>query len=156
MNEQTTGVRLAERMLTSSGGATMDEIVAATGGPQYNLLRRLEARGYAIRKVKEGRATRYFARAPDTTTLAAAVTSKGQITVPRDVRDALRLVPGDTVEFSIDPNGAAIMKRKARSIRDLFGILGKPSRSLTVEQMDESIKEAAVNRFLRATGKKRR
>ena len=36
---------LAEQMLTAQSGATMDEIIAATGGPQYNVLRKLEARG---------------------------------------------------------------------------------------------------------------
>jgi len=64
--EDRPGTKIAEQMMTRPDGATMDEIVAATGGPQYNVLRRLEGRGYRIRKVKEGRATRYFAKAPAT------------------------------------------------------------------------------------------
>ena len=64
MNEHVPGSKMAERLLTAPAGATMDEIVAATGGPQYNVLRRLEGRGYTVRKVKEGRVTRYFAEPP--------------------------------------------------------------------------------------------
>lgn len=46
MDERLPGSRQAEKLLTSAEGATMDELIAATGGPQYNLLRRLEAQGY--------------------------------------------------------------------------------------------------------------
>ncbi len=53
------GSKAAERLLIRPAGATMDELIAATGGPQYNVLRRLEARGYAVRKLREGRVTRY-------------------------------------------------------------------------------------------------
>jgi hypothetical protein len=55
MTEHILGTKLAERMLTQSAGATMTEIIAAVGGPQYNVLKKLEARGYSIRKVKESR-----------------------------------------------------------------------------------------------------
>ena len=61
VNEHIPGTKLAERLVTQPNGATMAEIVAATGGPQYNVLKRLEARGYRLRKVKEGKETRYFA-----------------------------------------------------------------------------------------------
>ncbi|MGA8155242.1 MAG: hypothetical protein WB822_03315, partial [Rhodoplanes sp.] len=91
MNEHIPGTKLAEQLLVRPEGATMDEIVAATGGPQYNVLRKLEGRGYRIRKVKEGRATRYFATPPDAPSFEATITSKGQVTIPQDVRDRLRL-----------------------------------------------------------------
>jgi sugar-specific transcriptional regulator TrmB len=64
MNKHVPGTKLAERLVTKPGGATMAELIAATGGPQYNVLKRLEARGYRVRKVKEGKETRYFAAAP--------------------------------------------------------------------------------------------
>ena len=64
MNEHLPGTKLAERLLARPNGATMAEIIAATGGPQYNVLKKLEGRGYRIRKVKEGKETRYFAEPP--------------------------------------------------------------------------------------------
>ncbi len=76
MTEENAGTKKAERLMTRPDGATMDEIVAVTGGPQYNVLRRLEGRGYRIRKVKEGRATRYFAAPPASPSYVATVTSK--------------------------------------------------------------------------------
>ena len=93
MNDDRPGSELAERLMTRPDGATMDEMVAATGGPQYNVLKRLEGRGYRIRKVKEGRTTRYFAEAPSTPSYEATVTSKGQVTLPKEIRERLRLRP---------------------------------------------------------------
>ena len=49
MDERVSKTKITERLLTRPGGATMREIIAATGGPQYNELKRLSARGYAIR-----------------------------------------------------------------------------------------------------------
>ncbi|MEJ2435479.1 MAG: hypothetical protein P8Y53_20865, partial [Pseudolabrys sp.] len=57
MDERTNKAKLAEQMLTRPGGATMREIIAATGGPQYNKLKQLEGLGYAVSKAKEGRET---------------------------------------------------------------------------------------------------
>jgi sugar-specific transcriptional regulator TrmB len=76
MNEHFVGTKRAERLLTQSGGATMREIIEATGGPQYNVLKRLEARGYRVRRVKEGKETRYFAQPPAVQSYDATVTSK--------------------------------------------------------------------------------
>lgn len=134
----------------------MAEIIAATGGPQYNVLKRLEARGYRLRKVKEGRETRYFADAPASPSYEATVTSKGQITLPKEVRKRLRLRAGAKVGFALKSDVSVVMRPVEHSIRDMFGILGKPPRSLTLEEMDEVIKQAAVDRYRRAVGRKGR
>jgi antitoxin PrlF len=156
MNEYLPGTKLAERLITQPSGATMAEIIAATGGPQYNVLKRLEARGYRLRKVKEGRETRYFAQAPAARSYEATVTSKGQVTLPNDVRKRLRLHEGDKVGFTFEGGDRVVVTKGGPRISDLFGILGKPPRSLTLEEMDEVIKEAAVDRYLRAVGRKKR
>ena len=44
-----------------------------------------------------------------TTTL----TSKGQVTIPKHIRDALRLVPGMAVQFSVDGSGAVVLNPAA-------------------------------------------
>jgi AbrB family looped-hinge helix DNA binding protein len=156
MNEHIPGARLAERLMERPEGATMDEIIAATGGPQYNVLRRLDGRGYKIRKVKEGRATRYFATPPAEPRFEATVTTKGQVMIPKEIREALRLRGGGKVSFAIEADGRAVMKPATPSIQRLFGILGKPPRSATIEEMDEGVRRVAVNRYLRAVGGKRR
>jgi len=150
MADDLPGTKKAERLMTRPDGATMDEIAAATGGPQYNVLRRLEGRGYRIRKVKEGKATRYFAAPPAAPSYEATVTSKGQITLPKEVRERLRVGTGGKVRFSFEDKDRIVVARAEASIRDLFGILGKPRRSATLEDMDEAIRQHAVERYLRS------
>ena len=122
----------------------MDEIAAATGGPQYNVLRKLEARGWRIRKVKEGRATRYFTTAPAEQAFEATLSSKGQLTLPKEIRDRLRLGTGATLRLTVQPNEAIVMTAGDVSVRRLKGILGKPPRSLTLAEMDEVVARAVV------------
>ena len=156
MTDDVPGTKIAERLITRPDGATMDEIIAATGGPQYNVLKRLEARGYRLRKVKEGRETRYFAEAPASPSYEATVTGKGQITLPKEVRERLRLRDGGKVRFTFEDGDRIVVTNGGPRLSDLFGILGKPPRSLTLEEMDEVIQQTAVDRYLRAVGRKRR
>ena len=150
MNEHIPGTKLAEQLVTQPSGATMAEIIAATGGPQYNVLKRLVARGYRVSKVKEGKETRYFAEAPAARSFEATVTSKGQVTLPKEVRGCLGLRAGDKIRFTLEDVDRMAVERAALSIRDLFGILGKPRRSATLEQMDEAVRRHAVQRYLRS------
>lgn len=69
----------------------------------------------------------------------AKVTSKGQITVPKDVRQHLGLKPGDRVRFVIEPDGRVRLMPAKRDISELVGILPKPKRALTIEEMNEAI-----------------
>jgi AbrB family looped-hinge helix DNA binding protein len=156
MNEHLPGTKLAERLVTQPNGATMAEIIAATGGSQYNVLKRLEARGFRLRKVKEGKETRYFAEAPVSPSCEATVTSKGQVTLPKEVRERLRVGEGGKVRFTFEDGDRIVVAKGGPRLSDLFGILGKPPRSLTLEEMDEVIQQAAVDRYRRAVGRKRR
>jgi AbrB family looped-hinge helix DNA binding protein len=60
---------------------------------------------------------------PDST-----LTSKGQVTVPKEIREELGVKPGDRVTFTAMPDGTVIMRAKTRSIKDLAGILHKEGR----------------------------
>ncbi len=73
----------------------------------------------------------------------AKITSKGQITVPKVVRDRLNLKTGDSVEF-VEIDGKFVFKPRNLRAVDLAGILGPPpsGETLTVEQMNEAIGEA--------------
>lgn len=56
----------------------------------------------------------------------ATVTSKGQITIPKDVRSVLHLETGDKVDFFITDNGEAIMRPLSKTTEEVFGILYSP------------------------------
>lgn len=80
------------------------------------------------------------------------VTSKGQTTVPKKVRDYLGLDAGTQVEWVIEEGGRVIVKpRKLRAV-DLAGFLGpSPIGPVSIEEMNEAIGQAIVERFERAT-----
>jgi antitoxin PrlF len=73
----------------------------------------------------------------------AKVTSKGQVTLPKAVRDRYGIKPGDVIEF-VEQNGKTWVR--ARNVRavDLIGILGPPpsGKSLSVEEMDRALMDA--------------
>ncbi len=70
----------------------------------------------------------------------AIVTSKGQITIPVEVRKDLGLKTGDKVEFRQDEGtGTYILRRKTGSVMDLFGSLKYDGPPVTIEQMKEAV-----------------
>jgi antitoxin PrlF len=79
------------------------------------------------------------------------MTSKGQTTVPKEVRDFLGLEEGTQMEWVLDDEGRATVKpRKGRAV-DLAGFLGpSPVGPVTIEEMNEAIGQAVVERFERA------
>lgn len=80
----------------------------------------------------------------------ATMTSKGQITVPKDVRDDLGLQAGSKVMFvKLGPGHYRIVARTGR-IEDLFGILHRPGQpALTIEEINEGIAAGAAESGMR-------
>ena len=76
----------------------------------------------------------------------ATVTSKGQITIPREVREALGLEAGDRVEFVAEEKGAYKVVAATRDVRHLKGLIPKPTKPVTVEAMNRSVARAAGKR----------
>lgn len=79
----------------------------------------------------------------------ATVTSKGQITIPIDVRRSLKLEAGTRVEFVELPDGGYELIPATRSIKDLKGILKRPGPSVSIEEMNEAVLDAAAERARR-------
>lgn len=76
----------------------------------------------------------------------ATVTSKGQITLPIELRKSLQLATGDRVEFKSQADGTVLMRALTGSIRDLKGIVPKRARPVSLEEMDRAVAAAAVKR----------
>jgi len=71
----------------------------------------------------------------------STLTSKGQVTIPAEVRRRLGLHPGDRVAFVVDGDEVRLV-RKESQVEAAFGLC-KPERSLSLEQMDQIIRERA-------------
>jgi AbrB family looped-hinge helix DNA binding protein len=80
---------------------------------------------------------------------AATVTSKGQITIPIQVRTELGLDVGDRVEFVKLEEGKFAIVAATRSVRDLKGMVRKPKDPVTIEEMNAAIARDAAGMFRR-------
>lgn len=66
----------------------------------------------------------------------ATITSKGQTTIPKEIRDSLGLQPKDQIQFTVVADETVIMRVKKRSIRELYGLLHDPDRKpVSLEDM---------------------
>jgi len=74
----------------------------------------------------------------------ATVTSKGQITIPIEVRTELNLKPGDRVDFVRNKIGGFVLFPKNGSVKRLKGMFGKFPRTVSLEEMDEAIARGAA------------
>jgi len=79
----------------------------------------------------------------------AKVTSKGQITIPLNVRTALGLEAGSRVEFVAGADGSYEIVPATRSITDLKGVVQSSRHAVSLEQMDEAVADAVVERSRR-------
>ena len=88
----------------------------------------------------------------------ATLTSKGQTTIPREIREGLDLVAGDELHFTLLPNGTVVMRAKKRAVASLAGMFRTRSpKRVSIQAMDEAIAQAAAERaFVRGKRTKRR
>ncbi len=81
---------------------------------------------------------------------ASTLTSKGQTTIPQEIRIRLKLRPGDRIVYRIARDGQVILTpRKKGDIKRLYGLLAPAKRRATVEEMNASIADAVSERVLR-------
>jgi antitoxin PrlF len=74
---------------------------------------------------------------------SATMTSKGQITVPKEVRDALQLKAGTKIQFQVTEKGEIIMRPKSWDVSRLKGIVKPPPGvHATIEEINETIAKA--------------
>jgi antitoxin PrlF len=78
---------------------------------------------------------------------SATVTSKGQITLPKAIRDFLRLDTGDRVDFVVQDDGRVVLRPATVDIRELKGLLHRKGiKPLSVEAMNAIIRRRAAGR----------
>ena len=72
--------------------------------------------------------------------IAATLTSKGQITIPKAVRQSLHLQAGDRLAFVLHGEGEAIIRPITRTVDEVFGMLHrKGMKARSVEEMNTAV-----------------
>lgn len=73
----------------------------------------------------------------------SVLTSKGQTTIPKDVRLHLGLRPGDRIEFVLREDNTVLLKPATRAVTDLKGFLPKPPKPVSLDAMQAAIRKRA-------------
>ena len=71
---------------------------------------------------------------------ASTITSKGQITLPKKIRERLHVGTGDRIDFVVEENGLVVVRRARSRLRQLRGMLRKRKRKpVSLDQMNAAI-----------------
>jgi antitoxin PrlF len=79
--------------------------------------------------------------------MEARLSSKGQATIPKAVRERLQIRPGDRFKFFFHPDGVIILPRI--STRRLKGSVPRLTRPVSLKEIDSAIEAGATRRFRR-------
>lgn len=77
---------------------------------------------------------------------SSRITSKGQITVPKAIRETLGVVPGDRIAFRVEEDGRVLVEPETGDLRTLRGVLKPRQGGVSVEDMAAAVRERAVKR----------
>ena len=81
--------------------------------------------------------------------MESAITAKGQATIPKAIREHLRLKPGDRVKFFVHADGSVVLLPKL-PVSALRGILKPRRRAVTIDEMSNAAAAGAAD-LLRRT-----
>ena len=81
--------------------------------------------------------------------MQATMTSKGQVTFPKPIRDKLRLGAGDKIEFMLVEDGRVLITPVTAPVTRLKGMVPKPEAPLSLETLNEVVGKAVAQRRLR-------
>jgi AbrB family looped-hinge helix DNA binding protein len=76
----------------------------------------------------------------------ATLTVKGQVTIPADVRKRMGLHAGDRIEFVELQDGQYLIKPAIDDVRSLKGMLRKPRKPVSVEDMNAAIRRRGAGK----------
>jgi antitoxin PrlF len=78
----------------------------------------------------------------------ATITTKGQVTIPKSVRDSLLLSTGDKIEFVVTDKREALIRPISKKVDEVFGILHKPGRkTVSIEEINAILKQKMKDNF---------
>lgn len=78
----------------------------------------------------------------------ATITTKGQVTIPKEIRDSLRLNTGDKIEFVLTDDKQALIKPVSVKVDEVYGRLHDPRRNpVSIEAMDTAIRRKMKDTF---------
>jgi len=77
--------------------------------------------------------------------MQATITSKGQVTLPKPIRDKLHLRPGDKIDFMLEGDVLRVTPVTA-PVTQLKGMVPKPAVPVSLQEMDAAIASAAARR----------
>jgi AbrB family looped-hinge helix DNA binding protein len=73
----------------------------------------------------------------------STLTSKGQVTIPKNVRERLHLRTGDKLDFRVEEDGTIRVYPVARKVSEVFGVLAeKASRAYSTEETRDKLRDA--------------
>ena len=78
----------------------------------------------------------------------ATLTSKGQVTIPKEIRESLHLHTGDKIEILVKESGEAVIRPICQKVDDIFCILKNINqKALSIDEMDQAIKKKLRGKF---------
>jgi AbrB family looped-hinge helix DNA binding protein len=81
--------------------------------------------------------------------MESALSSKGQITIPKEARDRLQIGPGDRVKFFFDAHGTLVILPKTPVLALAGMVKSRLGRPATLEEMEEGVVAGATARYRR-------
>jgi antitoxin PrlF len=77
---------------------------------------------------------------------AATITSKGQLTLPKEIRTALGVGPGDRLAFRVHEDGVVTVESEKLDLQSLRGTVRTKVKGVTIDAMNEAIRASASRR----------
>lgn len=73
--------------------------------------------------------------------LSSTITTKGQVTIPKDIRNILNIGKGDRIEFLVDSDGSVTILPVTMDITALKGLVPKPTKHVSLNAMKDAIRD---------------
>ncbi len=80
----------------------------------------------------------------------ATMTSKGQFTMPAEVRARLQLMPGSKIDIVENAAGETVIRPKKTNMDRLYAIVRKPASPISITDMDDAIGDAIAEDYMRS------
>ncbi len=81
--------------------------------------------------------------------IASTLTTKGQVTIPKSIRETLHLMTGDKIEFVVSSTNEVVLKPVTKKSSDVFGMLAQYKKvpPVSIEDMNEGIKQHLKKKY---------